>query len=60
MDILTGLPASIAIQMIGEDKIDARGVMGPEIVPVDEFLGRLKEGGVRFFEGDDMTTPMAL
>jgi len=61
MDILTGLPASIAIQMIGEDKIDTKGVMGPEIIPdPNEFLGRLKDGGVRFFEGDDMATPLEL
>jgi len=61
MDVLTGLPASITIQMLGEKKIDAKGVMGPEICPdPDEFLRRLREGGVRFFEGDDMSTPMEL
>jgi lysine 6-dehydrogenase len=61
MDVLTGLPASIAVQMIGENKIDAKGVMGPEIFPdPDEFLRRLKTGGIRFFEGDDMAAPLEL
>jgi lysine 6-dehydrogenase len=61
MDLLTGLPASVAIQMIGEGKVKGQGVMAPEVcLPPDEFLKRLREGGIRFYEGDEMLVPMDL
>ena len=61
MDVITGLPASVAIQMIGEGKVTGSGVMAPEgCLPPDEFLKRLEKGGIRLYEGDDMTTPMSL
>ncbi len=59
MDALTGLPASVAVQLIGEGKVEARGVMGPEAcLPPEEFITRLKEKGIRFFRGDAMVEPL--
>ncbi len=61
MDVITGLPASVAIQMIGEGKVKGSGVVAPEgCLPPDEFLKRLEKGGIRLYEGDEMTTPMPL
>jgi saccharopine dehydrogenase-like NADP-dependent oxidoreductase len=61
MDLLTGLPCSVAVQMLGEGKVPAKGVMAPEAcLDPDEFLARLAEGGIRLFQGDDMATPLAL
>lgn len=56
MDALTGLPASVAVQMIGEGKIEGKGVMGPEAcLPPEEFVSRLRDKGIRFYRGDAMT-----
>jgi saccharopine dehydrogenase-like NADP-dependent oxidoreductase len=61
MDEITGLPASVAIQMIGEGKVEGSGVMAPEgCLPPDEFLKRLRDGGIRLYQGDEMMTPMEL
>lgn len=61
MDLLTGLPAAVCVQMLLEGKVDATGAMGPEAcLQPEEFLGRLKEGGIRFFQGPDMTDPLEL
>ncbi|MHB8781250.1 MAG: saccharopine dehydrogenase family protein, partial [Candidatus Geothermincolia bacterium] len=59
MDLLTGLPLSIAAQMIAEGKATATGVMGPEAcLPPDEFIARAIQGGIRFYQGDAMTEPL--
>ena len=61
MDLLTGLPLSIAAQMILENKVSQKGVVGPEgCIDPGEFLSRLASGGVRLFEGDAMTEPLAI
>jgi saccharopine dehydrogenase-like NADP-dependent oxidoreductase len=61
MDLITGLPASVAVQMIGEGKVKGKGVVAPEAcLPPDEFLKRLDKGGIRLYEGDEMVTPMKL
>lgn len=60
MELLTGLPAAVCVQMLLEGKVDATGTMGPEAcLEPGEFLGRLKEGGVRFFLGSEMTEPLS-
>lgn len=57
MDMLTGLPCAIAVEMLVEGKISSKGVMGPEAcLNPREFLARLEMGGIHFFEGDRMTT----
>jgi len=59
MDALTGLPASVAVQLIGEGKVEGRGVMGPEAcLPPEEFVERLRGKGIRFYRGDAMTEPL--
>ncbi len=59
MDMLTCLPASIVVQMVGEGLITAKGAMAPEgCVEPREFLKRLVAGGVRIYQGDDMATPV--
>jgi lysine 6-dehydrogenase len=59
MDVLTGLPASVGVQMVGEGKVEGKGVMGPEAcLDPEEFLKRLDQGGIRLYEGDDMTAPL--
>jgi lysine 6-dehydrogenase len=59
MDLLTGLPCSVAVQMLGEGKVGKKGVMGPEAcLPPTEFLRRCREGGIRFFQGDGMEEPL--
>jgi len=61
MDVLTGLPASVGVQMVGEGKVEDKGVMGPEAcLDPQEFLRRLAEGGIRLYQGDDMTATLAL
>ncbi len=61
MDLLTGLPCSVAVQMVGEGLVSHRGVMGPEAcLPPQEFLSRCQEGGILFFRGDDMKEPLDL
>ena len=61
MDMLTCLPASVAVQMVGEGLVSEKGALAPEgCLPPQEFLKRLAEGGVRLYEGDDMTTPLKL
>lgn len=59
MDMLTCLPCSIVVQMVGEGLITEKGALAPECcVDPKEFFGRLSAGGVRLFQGDDMTTPL--
>lgn len=59
MDMLTCLSTSVAVQMVGEGKIKEKGAFAPEAcLPPLEFLRRLQDGGVRLYEGDDMTTPL--
>jgi lysine 6-dehydrogenase len=59
MDILTCLPTSIAVQMVGEGLVAGKGAFASEgCLPPREFLKRLAEGGVRLYEGDDMNTPL--
>lgn len=61
MDLLTGLPASIAVQMIGEGLITEKGALAPEAcIPPVEFLKRLAAGGVRLYHGDEMVEPLEL
>ncbi|MBW2596416.1 MAG: saccharopine dehydrogenase NADP-binding domain-containing protein [Deltaproteobacteria bacterium] len=61
MDLLTGLPASVAVQMIGEGLVKKKGVMAPEAcLDPPEFLKRLEAGGIRLYEGDDMITPLKI
>lgn len=61
MDLLTGLPASIALQMILENKIKETGVMGPEAcLDPGEFLQRLAKGGIRFYKGAAMSEPLSV
>lgn len=61
MDMLTCLPASVAVQMVGEGLVREKGALAPEgCLPPAEFLKRLAEGGIRLYEGDDMTTPLEL
>ena len=61
MNLLTGLPLSVAAQMLLENKISQKGVMGPEAcIDPDEFLRRLASGGIRFYEGDAMTERLAV
>jgi saccharopine dehydrogenase-like NADP-dependent oxidoreductase len=59
MDVLTCLPTSIVVQMVGEGLITEKGALPPEAcVDPKEFLKRLVEGGVRVYEGDDMSRPL--
>lgn len=59
MDMLTCLPCSIAVQMVGEGLITEKGAMAPEAcIDPKEFMKRLIDGGVRVYEGDEMTTPL--
>ncbi len=59
MDMLTCLPSSIVVQMVGEGLISEKGAMAPEgCVEPKEFLKRLVAGGVRIYQGDDMSTPL--
>ncbi len=59
MDLLTGLPLSIAGQMIAEGKVAEKGVMGPEAaLNPDEFISRAIDGGIKFFQGDAMQDPL--
>ncbi len=59
MDLLTGLPLSIAGQMIAEGKVAEKGVMGPEAaLDPDEFISRAIDGGIKFFQGDAMKDPL--
>jgi hypothetical protein len=45
--------------MVGEGLITEKGALPPEAcVDPKEFLKRLAEGGVRVYEGDDMTRPL--
>lgn len=61
MNLLTGLPYAVAAQMIGDGDVSAQGVMGPEAcLEHTTFLRRLAEGGIRFFEGEDMASPLQL
>ncbi|OPL16851.1 MAG: hypothetical protein AVO39_00845 [delta proteobacterium MLS_D] len=61
MNLLTGLPCAVAAQMIGDGDVSAQGVMGPEsCLDHTTFLRRLAEGGIRFFEGEDMASPLQL
>lgn len=61
MDLLTGLPCSVAAQMLGEGKVAEKGVMGPEAcLPAVEFLERCAAGGIRFFKGDEMKEQLIL
>ena len=61
MDAITGLPASIAVQMVGEGLVAGKGALAPEAcLPPREFLRRLAQGGVRLYQGDDMTTPLVV
>ncbi len=61
MDMLTCLPTSVAVQMLGEGKIQQKGAFAPEAcLPPREFLRRLRAGGVRLYAGDDMTAPLEL
>lgn len=60
MDMITCLPSSVAVQMLGEGLVKEKGALAPEAcLPPVEFLKRLAEGGVRLYEGNDMTTPFA-
>lgn len=59
MDMLTCLPSSIAVQMVGEGIITEKGAFAPEgCIPPEEFLKRLSEGGVRLYQGDAMISPL--
>ncbi|RJP28331.1 MAG: saccharopine dehydrogenase [Actinobacteria bacterium] len=59
MDLLTGLPPSVAIQMLGEGKVKEKGVMAPEAcLEPREFLTRLAEDGIRLYEGEEMSEPL--
>lgn len=61
MDMLTCLPSSVAVQMVGEGLVTEKGALAPEgCLPPREFLKRLDEGGVRLYEGNAMTTPLEL
>ncbi|MBC7229241.1 MAG: saccharopine dehydrogenase NADP-binding domain-containing protein [Actinobacteria bacterium] len=61
MDMLTCLPTSIAVQMVGEGLVTEKGALAPEAcLPPREFLKRLAEGGVRLYEGDEMARALAL
>jgi len=61
MDLLTGMPASIAVQMIGEGLITEKGALAPEgCIPPEEFLRRLAAGGVRIYRGQEMTEPLEI
>ena len=61
MDMLTCLPTSVAVQMVGEGLVSEKGALAPEAcLPPREFLQRLAEGGVRLFQGDAMTEPLEL
>ncbi|MEW6553308.1 MAG: saccharopine dehydrogenase NADP-binding domain-containing protein [Actinomycetota bacterium] len=59
MDMLTCLPASVAVQMVGEGLVSEKGALAPEAsLPPQEFLKRLAAGGIRLYQGDEMTTPL--
>jgi lysine 6-dehydrogenase len=61
MDMLTCLPSSVAVQMVGEGLITEKGALPPEAcLPPREFLERLAAGGIRLYEGDEMTRPLEL
>ncbi len=61
MDMLTCLPTSVAVQMVGEGLVTEKGALAPEAcLPPREFLKRLGEGGIRLYEGDDMTAPLVV
>lgn len=61
MDILTGIPASVGVQLVGEGKVSMRGVTAPEACfePM-EFLRRISERGVRLYKGAKMNEPLEL
>lgn len=59
MDLLTGLPCATAVRMLGEGKVEKKGVMAPEAcLPPAEFLRRCQEGGILFFQGEEMAEPL--
>ncbi|MBN2282476.1 MAG: saccharopine dehydrogenase NADP-binding domain-containing protein [Deltaproteobacteria bacterium] len=61
MDVLTGIPASIAVQMLLEGTITATGVLPPEAcLDSGDFLKRARENGIRLFQGDEMTEALEL
>lgn len=61
MDLLTGLPPSVTIQMLGEGKVRETGVIAPEAcIDPPEFLARLAEGGIRLYEGEEMSEPLCV
>lgn len=61
MDMLTCLPTSVAVQMVGEGLVEHKGAMAPEAcLPPREFLKRLSEGGIRLYSGDEMVEPLQL
>ncbi len=59
MDLLTGLPPSVAIQMLAGGKVKEAGVLAPEAcIDPSEFLSRLAEGGICLYEGEEMREPL--
>ncbi len=61
MDMLTCLPSSIAVQMVGEGLITEKGALAPEgCIDPKEFLKRCAEGGIRLYQGDEMVDPLEL
>jgi len=61
MDVLTGIPAAVGVLMVGEGKVEAKGVTAPEACyPPDVFLRMIAERGVRLYRGDAMREPLGL
>ncbi len=59
MDVLTGIPASVGVQLVGGGKVTTRGVTAPEACfEPREFLRRISEKGVRLYRGDEMVEPL--
>jgi saccharopine dehydrogenase-like NADP-dependent oxidoreductase len=61
MDVLTGIPASVGVQLVGEGKVSTRGVTAPEACfDPPEFLGRISERGIKLYRGAGMEDPLEL
>lgn len=61
MDVLTGIPAAVGVLLVGEGRVEVKGVTAPEACYTpDEFLRMIAERGVRLYRGDAMQEPLEI
>lgn len=61
MDALTGIPASVGVQLLGEGTVSVKGVTAPEACfDPRVFLQRISERGIRLYRGTEMGEPLEL